>query len=350
MNEVTTMTTAAWPTLPDAEWHDTLETLHLWTQVIGKIRLVQSVWLNHSWNVTLYVTPSGLSTGLIPHGSDAFEWHFDFRRNTLGLTTSNGDRVDIDLRDGLSVAAFYAEVMSAMTRVGLPVSIHTTPNEIADAVPFPDDEGHATYVADHARVLHRVLLDATRVFEHFRAGFRGKASRVHFFWGSFDLAVTRFSGRDAPPHPGGLPNFPDDVAAEAYSHELTSVGFWPGSRESPTPIFYAYAYPTPDGFSSCPVEPDAAFWLDELGEFALPYHEVTSAADPDAALLAFCETTHAAAADLAAWDRDRLECEHPYGPEWFENRPHQLPPSPEDDDAIAVSDLPDQTTRRSGST
>ena len=317
------MSEHGWPSLPTSEWHDTLETVHLWTQVIGKIRMVQSPWLNHSWNVPLYVTPTGLATGLVPHGTDAFEWTFDLADDRASLVTSSGLRSTVPLTDGLSVADFYARVMAAMDAARMPVTIHTTPSELADAIPFEEDTVHATYVGDHIRALHGALLQATRVFERFRAGFRGKASRVHFFWGSFDLAVTRFSGREAPVHPGGIPNFPDDVAAEAYSHEVTSVGFWPGNRESPIPIFYGYAYPTPDGFSEASVAPDDAFWLDALGEFALPYDAVLTADDPDDALLAFCETTHSAAADLAGWDRRALECDDPHGPDWFDNRPHE---------------------------
>ena len=195
------------------------------------------------------------------------------------------------------------------------------PSDIADAVPFPDDHEHASFVGEHARALHRVLLSSTAVFERFRAGFRGKASRVHFFWGSFDLAVTRFSGREAPPHPGGLPNFPLDVAQEAYSHEVTSVGLWPGDAEN-DPIFYAYAYPSPEGYAEAAVEPAGAQWLDALGEFVLPYAAVAAADDPAATLLAFCESTHAAAADLAGWDRSALECANPAGPDWWATRPH----------------------------
>lgn len=315
------MGTPAWPVLPTEEWQDTRETVHLWTQVVGKIRLVQSPWLNHSWNVALYVTPTGLTTGLVPHGDDAFELSFDFARSSLDLVTSHDRRRSIPLVDGLTVADFHGQVMASLDAVGLPVRINTMPSEIPDAIPFPDDDVHASYDPEHLRALHRVLLSSVRVFERFRSGFHGKASRVHFFWGSFDLAVTRFSGRSAPPHPGGLPNFPNDVAAEAYSHEVTSVGFWPGDREAP-PIFYAYAYPSPDGYADSSVAPDAAFWLGELGEFALPYEAVADSADPDGDLLRFCETTHAAAADLARWDRSDLECSEPMGPDWWATRPH----------------------------
>jgi len=310
----------AWPSLP-TDWFDTLETLHLWTQIIGKIRLNRAPWLNHSWSVTLYPSPTGLRTSLVPYGTEAFEWSFDFIEHRLDLTTSTGEQRTIGL-EPVSVATMYGAVMDAMDDVGMPVTIHTTPNEIADAIPFPDDEVHASYDPAHAEAWWRVILQAERVFERFRAGYQGKASPVHLFWGALDLAVTRFSGRTAPQHPGGMPNFPDDVAREAYSHEVTSVGFWPGSRVAPTPIFYAYAYPTPDGFSESTVAPAGAFWLAELGEFALPYEAIATSDHPDSDLLAFFESTHAAAADLAGWDRDELECDTPHGPDWWRNRPH----------------------------
>ncbi len=308
-----------WPVLPVDDWLDTLATLHLWTQIVGKIRLVHDHWINHSWSVPLYVTASGLATSLVPYGHEGFEIEFDLLDDRLHLRATTGRREEVELRPR-SVADFYHEVMAAMERIGMPVSIHPVPSEIPDAVPFPDDEVHASYDGDHARPLWRALLQADRVFTEFRAGFAGKASPVHFFWGSFDLAVTRFSGREAPPHPGGIPNLPDDVAREAYSHEVTSAGFWPGNAESPTPIFYAYAYPTRDGYRDATVSPAAAFWLDELGEFALPYEAVRTADDPDGDLLAFLESTHRAAADLAGWDRTALEHDHPHGPHWWRNR------------------------------
>ena len=309
----------AWPALPTDAWADTLETLHLWTQVVGKIRMTQSPWLNHSWNVPLYVTSRGLGTSLVPYQGEAFEIRFDLFANRLAITTTTGKEHTVELQPK-TVADFYGEVMESMQAVGMPVSIHTTPNEIPNAIPFDRDTVHQGYVSEHAQALWRALQQADRVFNRFRAGFLGKASPVHFFWGSFDLAVTRFSGRTAPPHPGGLPNFPDDVAREAYSHEVTSCGLWPGNRQSPTPIFYAYAYPTPDGFKDQQVGPEQAFWLAELGEFALPYDAVAGADDSDAALLEFAETTHVAAAELAGWDREALECAHPHGPDWWRSR------------------------------
>jgi hypothetical protein len=310
-----------WPQLPATSvWIDTLETLHLWTQVVGKIRMVRSPWMNHSWGVPLYVSPTGLRTSLVPYDTEAFELAFDFAAHRVELSTSVGRSRSIRL-EPKSVAEFYGEVMEAMASVGMPVEINVMPNEIPDAIPFPDDTRHATYEPDHARTLWRALLDSHHVLTRFRAGYLGKASPVHFFWGSFDLAVTRFSGRVAPPHPGGVPNFPDDVAREAYSHEVTSCGFWPGSRISPQAIFYAYAYPTPEGYSTAKVEPETAFWLDELGEFVLPYEVVASSPDPQATLLTFVESAHAAAADLAGWDRGSLECVTPHGPDWFNTRP-----------------------------
>ena len=227
-------TSNPWPSLPVDEWQDTLATLHLWTQIVGKIRLGQAPWINHSWSVPLYVTARGLGTSLVPYQHEGFEIEFDLLDNRLDVRATTGERRVVELRPR-SVADFYGAVMTEMESIGMPVSIYPMPSEIADAIPFPDDEVHGAYEGDHARALWRALLQADRVFTEFRAGFAGKASPVHFFWGSFDLAVTRFSGRDAPPHPGGIPNFPDDVAREAYSHEVTSVGFWPGNVAAPTP-------------------------------------------------------------------------------------------------------------------
>jgi hypothetical protein len=316
-----TMATKPWPSLPSADWTDTLETLHLWTQIVGKIRMGQAPWLNHSWSVALYPTAAGLGTSLVPYEDEGFGLNFDFLREELALSTTTGERRTIEL-EHRSVADFYASVMDAMESVGMPVSIDPKPSELPVVIPFPEDTQHATFVADHARALWRALLNASRVMNRFRAGFRGKASPVHFFWGSFDLAATRFSGRSAPPHGGGIPNFPLDVAQEAYSHEVTSVGFWPGNREAPDPIFYAYAYPSPAGFSEATVSPPEAFWLADLGEFVLPYAAVAGAEDPDGMLLSFFESTHAAAADLAGWDREALECSDPHGPDWWRTRPH----------------------------
>jgi hypothetical protein len=316
--------TSSWPALPSEEWADTIEAVHLWTQIVGKIRLGYSPWINHSWSVPLYVSTKGLRTSKIPYGHDAVELEFDFIEHRLEIHTTNGQRRSIPL-ETQSVADFYQAVIDAMDSVGMPVTINSMPSEIPDAIRFDLDTQPRSYERSHATALWRALLQVDRVLTRFRAGFSGKASPIHFFWGSFDLAVTRFSGRTAPPHPGGIPNFPDDVAREAYSHEVTSAGFWPGNRAAPDPIFYAYAYPTPEGYSTATIQPAEAFWLDDLGEFALPYAVVASADDPDAMLLSFFESTHAAAADLAQWDRDNLECSYPEGPSWWEHRTSETP-------------------------
>ena len=312
----------AWPVLPSDDWIDTIETVHLWSQIVGKIRLGYSPWLNHSWSVPLYVSTRGLRTSVIPFGTDAAELEFDFVDHELRVHTTTGQQRAIALETG-SVADVYQHVLDAMTQVGMPVSIDAMPNEITDAIAFDQDTAVRRYDPDHAHALWQALVQADRVLTRFRAGFKGKASPVHFFWGSFDLATSRFSGRTAPPHPGGMPNFPDDVAREAYSHELTSAGFWPGNRDSPEPVFYSYAYPTPKGFSTATVEPPEARWLEDLGEFVLSYAAVAGAEDPDATLESFFDTTHAAAAELGEWDRENLECDHPEGPDWWRNRPHQ---------------------------
>ena len=317
----TARASVSWPVLPTDAWMETLESLHLWTQIVGKIRLGYSPWLNHSWSVPLYVSTRGLRTSTIPYSGDMVELEFNFLDGRLDIHTSTGKHRAVELRSQ-SVAEFYREVLDAMRAIGMPVKINPMPSEIPDAVRFDEDTENRAYNPDHALVFWRSLVQSDRVMMRFRAGFKGKASPVHFFWGSFDLATTRFSGRPAPPHPGGIPNFPDDVAREAYSHEVTSVGFWPGNRHAPEPIFYSYAYPMPDGFPTATVEPAEAFWLDDLGEFALAYSEVVASDDPDAMLLSFFESTHAAAATLADWDREQLECGHPEGPTWWHERPH----------------------------
>jgi len=295
-----------WPTLPLKEWKDTYATLHMWTQIVGKIRLAQTPWVNHSWHVTLYVTSRGLTTSPIPYGLKTFQIDFDFVDHKLVIETSDGNVRLIDLRPR-TVADFYAEVMSSLRSVGIDVAIHTTPNEIPDPIPFEEDTTHASYDADYANRFWRVLVQSDRVFKEFRARFIGKCSPVHFFWGSFDLAVTRFSGRTAPAHPGGVPHMPDIVAREAYSHEVSSCGFWPGGGAIDYPAYYAYAYPGPEGFKDYKIKPKGAFYSNDLGEFLLPYDEVRKSKDPDAALLDFLQSTYEAAADLAKWDRAALE-------------------------------------------
>ena len=298
--------TEAWPSLPLEEWKDTYATLHMWTQIVGKIRFAQTPWINHSWHVTLYVTSRGLTTSPIPYGEKTFELDFDFIDHRLVIETSGGDVRFIELRPR-SVADFYSEVMSTLRDLGLDIRIHTLPNEVADPVPFEKDGQHASYDPDYANRFWRILVQTDRVFKEFRARFIGKCSPVHFFWGSFDMAVTRFSGRTAPPHPGGVPHLPDVVAREAYSHEVSSCGFWPGGGPVPYPVFYSYAYPAPEGFKDAPVKPSGAFYSTDLGEFILPYDEVRKAGQPGEMLLGFLQSTYEAAANLAKWDRRALE-------------------------------------------
>jgi hypothetical protein len=298
----------AWPELVYDRLHPTAETLRLWTQIVGKVRLARTPWLNHSWHVTLAITARGLGTPLIPNGSTALQLELDFVAHRLQLRVTDGREASVALRPG-SVAGFYAEVMEALDRVGAPTRIVASPNEIPDALPFAEDRAARAYDPDMAERLWRALVQMDRVFGRFRSRFLGKSSPVHFFWGSADLAVTRFSGRRAPLHPGGIPRLPDPVTREAYSHEVSSAGFWPGDERVPEPAFYSYAYPTPAGFAEARVSPPAARFDAALGEFLLPYEAVRSAEDPDEALLAFLQTTYEAAADRAGWDRAALECE-----------------------------------------
>jgi hypothetical protein len=298
---------ASWPELPLAAWRDTYATLHLWSQIVGKIRLARSPWLNHSWHVTLYVTSRGLSTSPIPDRARNFEIEFDFLDHALKISTSDGAQRSFVLA-GHSVASFYRAIMAALAELGIVVAIDEMPNELPDPVKFSEDQLHATYDPVAVARLFKILVSVDRVFKQFRTGFLGKASPVHFFWGSFDIAVTRFSGRRAPRHPGGVPHLSDAVACEAYSHEVSSAGFWPGSGAIDYPAFYSYAYPEPAGFRTTKVRPEAAFFSEALGEFILPYDAVRGADNPDAALLAFLQSTYEAAAINAKWDRDALEC------------------------------------------
>jgi hypothetical protein len=294
-----------WPKLDLDDWQDTCTTLHLWTQVVGKIRLVQTPWINHSWHVPLYLTARGLTTSTIPHGDRIFQIDFDFFDHQLKIATSEGQTKSIELRPR-SVADFYQAVMAALADLDLPVEINTKPNEIPDPIPFQQDDTHAAYDADAAQRFWQVLLQSDRVFREFRSHFCGKVSPIHFFWGSFDLAVTRFSGRPAPEHPGGVPNLPDDVAKEAYNQEVSSAGFWPGAGLG-YPAYYSYAYPTPKGFKDYPVQPEATFYHEGLGEFILPYDAVRESDNPDQALLSFLQSTYDAAAELAKWDKSALK-------------------------------------------
>ncbi len=295
-----------WPAIPYEEWKATLATLHLWTQIVGKVRLVQTPWVNHSWHVPFYVTARGLTTSPIPYGARSFEIRFDFLDHQVVIETIEGGVEVISLAPR-TVADFYQELFARLKALGLDISIRTTPSEMPDVIPFEQDRVHAAYDAEQVTRFWRALVQADRVLRTFRSRFIGKASPVHFFWGGFDLAVTRFSGRRAPLHPGGVPNLPDWVAREAYSHEVSSCGFWPGGEALPEPVFYSYAYPEPEGFKQATPRPAGAHYNSDLGEFILPYDDVRQASSPDAALLEFLQDTYEAAADLAAWDRQALE-------------------------------------------
>jgi len=302
-------TPAAWPVLPPLEdWKDTRTTVHMWTQVVGKIRLELGPWLNHSWGSTLYVTTRGLTTSPIPERGRSFAIDFDFLDHALRITTSGGDGRSFAL-EPMSVADFYAKTMSALRELDVKVQIFTRPVEVVEAIRFEEDHQHASYDPQPMQLFWRALVQAERVFTEFRARFTGKVSPVHFFWGGFDLAVTRFSGRTAPKHPGGVPNCANWVIEEAYSHQVSSAGFWPGNglggREEAA--FYAYAYPQPAGFEKYAVEPEAAFFHSGLSEFVLPYEAVRTAKDPDETLLSFLQSTYEAAALLAHWKRSELE-------------------------------------------
>jgi Family of unknown function (DUF5996) len=294
-----------WPDLPYPVWRDTAATLQLWTQIVGKVRLARTPWLNHGWQVPLYVTACGLGTSPIEIGTEIFDIEFDFIGHRLVVRTSAGDTRTLPLV-AQTVADFYRRFIDVLNAVGVAVTIHEMPNEVANPIPFSQDRTHATYDAPSAHNFWRALLQADRIFKLFRSGFLGKASPVHFFWGSFDLAVTRFSGRPAPLHPGGVPALPDAVAREAYSHEVSSAGFWPGSDAFPQAAFYSYAYPEPAGFRDRPIA--VGHFDATLGEYILPYETVRAAADPDAVLLDFLSSTYAAAADAGRWDRAALDC------------------------------------------
>ena len=294
-----------WPALPYEAWADTCATLHMWTQVVGKIRLALAPMVNHWWQVPLYVDQRGLTTSPIPYGERTFQIDFDFVGHQLLVHCDGGATRTIALAPR-TVADFHREVMATLKALRIDVEIWTTPVEVPDPVPFEKDTVHAAYDAAAVHRFWRALVQADRVLKEFRGGFLGKCSPVHFFWGSFDLAVTRFSGRLAPPHPG-VPGVPDHITREAYSHEVSSAGFWPGGPSLPEAIFYSYAYPEPPGFRAAAVHPAAAFYSPDFGEFVLRYDDVRAAPSPDDALLAFLRTTYDAAADLGGWDRAALE-------------------------------------------
>jgi len=296
----------SWPELPLAAWSETYATLHLFTQVVGKVRLVQTPWVNHSWHVTLYVTSRGLTTSPIPYGERTFQIEFDFVDHQLRVLSSDGGIGGFALQPQ-SVAVFYTRLVAEMAKLGLEVTICRKPNEVADPIRFDQDEVHNAYDREYVQRFWRILVQADRILKAFRARFIGKSSPVHFFWGAPDLAVTRFSGRGAPQHPGGVPNLPDWVAREAYSQEVSSCGFWPGGGPIPYAAFYSYAYPEPAGFAGALAQPAAAFYSKDLREFILPYDMVRQSRSPDETLLDFLQSTYEAAAELGKWDRGLLE-------------------------------------------
>ena len=295
-----------WPHLDYLGWRETCSALHLYLQIAGKYRLAHTPWLNHSWNATFYVTPSGLASSPIPDGPGV-EILFDLREHRVVGTCGNGRKASFAL-EPMTVAAFHARFVGLITELGGTPTFHGSPNEVPNPVPFADDDRDRPYDDQAVRRFHQSLIAVDRVFNRFRASFLGKSSPVHLFWAALDLAVTRFSGRRAPLHPAGIPAVPDDVAREAYDREVSSAGFWPGGNGIDYPAFYAYAYPPPSAYRAASVRPDAAFWHEGLSEFVLPYEAVRSAADPDEALMAFLVSTYEAAADLGGWDRDLLEC------------------------------------------
>jgi len=294
-----------WPELPYVAWRDTCATLQLWTQIVGKIRLTLAPRLNHTWHVTLYPTCHGLTTSPMPYGNRMLQIDFDFLGHVLVMHLSDGSQETIPLKP-MSVAAFYREVMRRLEALGVQVHIWPVPHEVANPIPFEKDETHASYDAEYAQRFWQTLLQADRVFTKFRSHFIGKVSPVHYFWGAMDMAVTRFSGRPAPPHPS-TPGLPDRVVRDAYSHEVSSAGFWPGGESFPEPMFYSYAYPEPQGFANAVARPDVAYYRREMGEFVLPYEAVRTAENPDETLMAFLQSTYEAAANLGKWDRQALE-------------------------------------------
>ena len=290
-----------WPSLPLEEWKDTCATLHMWTQIVGKVRLEQTPLVNHYWNVPLYVSARGLTTTAMPYGDKFFEMEFDFIDHRLVISVSDGATKHISL-EPKSVATFYSETMAALRELGMEVNIWKMPVEIPDPIPFDQDHQHASYDPEYVNRLWHILRASDRVMQDFRSRFVGKCSPVHFFWGSFDLAVTRFSGRTAPPRPDA-----DSITREAYSHEVISHGWWPGHGPLGKPAFYSYTAPAPDGLSEAKLKPEQAFYSKDLSEFLLLYDDVRTSPDPDAALMDFLQSTYEAGANLANWDRASLE-------------------------------------------
>jgi len=308
MSNLTVSRQDLWPSLPLEDWVDTCATLQLWTQIVGKIRLARSPWINHCWNVTLYLTARGLTTSPIPYQARVFQIDFDFVDHAVVIQSNDGRSGRLSLQPQ-SVARFYERLMEELQKLDLHVRIHPRPNEVPDPIRFDQDDTHSAYDPDYANRYWRILVQADRVFKQFRSRFIGKCSPVHYFWGAPDLAVTRFSGRRAPEHPGGIPNLPDSITRDAYSHEVCSCGFWAGGGSVAYPAFYSYAYPEPPGFSRADVEPRAAFYSEEFREFILPYDDVRQSDSPDDVLLRFLQTSYENAATLGNWDRDSLEAE-----------------------------------------
>lgn len=295
-----------WPILSYKKGKDTYATVHMWTQIVGKINLAVAPWINHSWHITQHITPTGLSTLEMPYKNKNFQIDFNFITHKLKINTSIGEHREFDL-EGLSVADFYHKIFATLKELGIDLKIYSTPVEMENPIPFEKDTKNATYDKSQVTALHQALLKMQNVLTQMRCNFTGKCSPVHFFWGSFDLAVSRFSGRTAPKHPGGIPNLADWVAQEAYSHEVASVGFWPGSEALPEAAFYAYLYPEPEGYKDAEVKPKGAYYHKTLREFVLPYSVVQESTNPEKALLAFLNSTYKAGATLAKWDRDALE-------------------------------------------
>lgn len=297
---------SAWPNIDYNRWADTAKTLHMWTQIVGKVRLKAMPWQNHSWHTTLYISPRGFSTGSMPYKNGLFEIELDFESHFLIITSTFTEAVKISLKD-LSVATFYTKLIDQLAKLGIEMNIYAHPNEVEDAPHFETMTDLGSYSVQNVLDFWQATVSVHNVFQRFRTEFIGKCSPVHLFWGAFDIAVTRFSGRPAPLHPGGMPNMPLDVMQEAYSQEVSSAGFWPGDESFPEAIFYSYAYPNPDGFSEEKVLPKEAFWSKDLGEFVLKYEDVRKSANPEKTLMDFLKTTYVAAAKTGNWDRERLE-------------------------------------------
>jgi len=306
MNTIIPGCPSPWPELNYQAWGDTLKTIHQWTQIVGKIRLQAMPWQNHSWHTTLYVTSRGFSTGSMPYKNGLFEIEFDFESHVLIIRSTFRDEIHIEL-DGKSVADFYQTLFAHLQSLQIHIDIHAKPNEMEEAIPFAENTQNKSYNKEAVVNFWQAAVSIHNVFLRFRSRFTGKCSPVHLFWGAFDIAVTRFSGRPAPLHPGGMPNMPLEVMQEAYSQEVSSAGFWPGSDAFPEPIFYSYCYPSPDAFSTYKVAPEQAFWSKDLGEFMLKYEDVRKSDNPEAMLMAFLESTYEAAAETGNWDRESLE-------------------------------------------